>query len=126
MGDCFAPLGTPLLPCDLMAHNPPAGHGHVNSMTELAQWGQFSENVLGKPCYTGTDPGRLYHLSETKAQFCTLYGGAGSTNNDFVIISQDLGTQSSYHHSCFLSLAHSFRSLLVRDIHLSGPRSRDG
>ena len=44
MGDCFAPLGPPLLPMGLDGADRQTD-GHGNSMTESAQWGQFSENV---------------------------------------------------------------------------------
>ena len=47
MGDCFAPLGSPLLPRDSMAqtHTHTYTHRHGHSMTESAQWGRFSENI---------------------------------------------------------------------------------
>ena len=44
MGDCFALLGPPLFPWDLMAQNHIHNHGHCNSMTELAQ----SQKLLKK------------------------------------------------------------------------------
>ena len=44
MGDCFAPLGPPLLPWDLMAQTDRQTDGHGDSMTNSAQWGRVGEN----------------------------------------------------------------------------------
>ena len=48
MGDCFAPLGPPLLPWDLMVqtHKQTDTHtnGHDDSQTNSAQWGRVGEN----------------------------------------------------------------------------------
>ena len=44
MGDCFFPPGTSFAPLGPNGAQP-ARHGHVNSMTESAQWGRFSEHV---------------------------------------------------------------------------------
>ena len=43
MGDCFAPLGPPLLPWPAGTRWHRTTHGHGDSMTESAQWGRFSE-----------------------------------------------------------------------------------
>ena len=58
MGDCFAPLGPPLLPWDLMAQTNTQNHGHGDSMTNSAQWGRVGEKgedsyiaVSGLPLY---------------------------------------------------------------------------
>ena len=47
MGDCFAPLGPPLLPWDLMAQKDTQTDGHGDSMTNSAQWGRVGENLIG-------------------------------------------------------------------------------
>ena len=49
MGDCFAPLGPPLLPWDSMAqtyiHTYIHTYGHGDSQTNSAQWGRVGENI---------------------------------------------------------------------------------
>ena len=48
MGDCFTPLGPPLLPWDLMAQTDTQTDtqtdGHGDSMNNSAQWGRVGEN----------------------------------------------------------------------------------
>ena len=46
MGDCFAPLGPPLLPWDSMAQAHRQTDGHGDSMTNSAQWARVGENLI--------------------------------------------------------------------------------
>ena len=67
MGDCFAPLGPPLLPWDLMAqthrHTYLHTDGHGDSWTDSAQWGRDGERVCKLPAPHREDiPKCLYFL----------------------------------------------------------------
>ena len=51
MGDCFAPLGHPLLPWDLIAQTDRQTDGHGDSMTNSAQLGRVGENQINLYIY---------------------------------------------------------------------------